>query len=89
MQRLEALETRMLVSPDQQISLTDVDSRSISNVRPRLTHQSFSGRKFAVCSRVRQSYNGHDLSRPSCRDIGISRPQLANLTPDDVSASEP
>jgi transposase len=30
MQRLEALETRMLVSPDQQISLTDVDSRSMA-----------------------------------------------------------
>jgi transposase len=30
MQRLAALETRMLVSPDQQISLTDVDSRSMA-----------------------------------------------------------
>ena len=72
MQRLEALETRMLVSPDQQISLTDVDSRSMAT----------SGRGSGVVGynvQVAVETEHHLIVTHEVTNVGSDRAQLSGI----------
>jgi transposase len=72
MRRLEALETRMLVSPDQQISLTDVDSRSMAT----------SGRGSGVVGynvQVAVETEHHLIVTHEVTNVGSDRAQLSGI----------
>jgi transposase len=72
MQRLAALETRMLVSPDQQISLTDVDSRSMAT----------SGRGSGVVGynvQVAVETEHHLIVTHEVTNVGSDRAQLSGI----------
>ena len=72
MQRLEALETRMLVSPDQQISLTDADSRSMAT----------SGRGSGVVGynvQVAVETEHHLIVTHEVTNVGSDRAQLSGI----------
>ncbi len=72
MQRLAAMETMMLASPDQQISLTDPDSRSMAT----------SGRGSGVVGynvQVAVDTEHHLIITHEVTNIGSDRAQLANI----------
>ena len=72
MQRLAALETRMLVSPDQQISLTDVDLRSMAT----------SGRGSGVVGynvQVAVETEHHLIVTHEVTNVGSDRAQLSGI----------
>ena len=72
MHRLAALETRMLVSPDQQISLTDVDSRSMAT----------SGRGSGVVGynvQVAVETEHHLIVTHEVTNVGSDRAQLSGI----------
>jgi transposase len=72
MQRLEAYETRMLASPDQQISLTDPDSRSMAT----------SGRGSGVVGynvQVAVDTEHHLIVTHEVTNVGSDRSQLARV----------
>jgi len=71
MQRLAAMEKLMLASPDQQISLTDPDSRSMAT----------SGRGSGVVGynvQVAVDTDHHLIVTHEVTNVGSDRPQLAN-----------
>jgi transposase len=72
LQRLDAIETRMLASPDQQISLTDPDSRSMAT----------SGRGSGVVGynvQVAVDTEHHLIVTHEVTNAGSDRSQLANV----------
>src|SRR5207342_1081599 len=72
MQRLAALEKQMLASPDQQISLTDPDSRSMAT----------SGRGSGVVGynvQVAVDIENHLIVTHEVTNVGSDRSQLANV----------
>src|SRR3954463_8322900 len=72
MQRLAAMEKQMLVSPDQQISLTDPDSRSMAT----------SGRGSGVVGynvQVAVDTESHLIVTHEVTNVGSDRAQLANV----------
>jgi transposase len=72
MQRLEALEVRMLVTPDQQISLTDPDARSMAT----------SGRGSGVVGynvQVAVDTKHHLIVTHDVTNVGTDRSQLASV----------
>jgi hypothetical protein len=72
MQRLKALETRMLAEPDQQISLTDPDSRSMAT----------SGRGSGVVGynvQIAVDTEHHLIVTHEVTNVGSDRVQLARV----------
>ena len=72
MQRLAAMEKQMLASPDQQISLTDPDSRSMAT----------SGRGSGVVGynvQVAVDIKNHLIVTHEVTNVGSDRSQLANV----------
>jgi hypothetical protein len=72
MQRLKALEARMLAEPDQQISLTDPESRSIA----------MSGRGSGVVGynvQVAVDTERHLIVTHEASNVGSDRAQLARV----------
>ena len=72
MQRLEALEVQMLATPDQQISLTDPDARSMAT----------SGRGSGVVGynvQVAVDTKHHLIVTHEVTNVGTDRSQLASM----------
>ena len=79
MQRLRALETRMLAEPDQQISLTDPDSRSMAT----------SGRGSGVVGynvQVAVDTEHHLIVTHEVTNVGSDRAQLARVAKETKAA---
>ncbi len=79
MQRLAAIEKRMLASPDQQISLTDPDSRSMAT----------SGRGSGVVGynvQVAVDIENHLIVTHEVTNVGSDRSQLATVAKDAKTA---
>ena len=79
MQRLKALETRMLAEPDQQISLTDPDSRSMAT----------SGRGSGVVGynvQVAVDTEHHLIVTHEVTNVGSDRAQLARVAKETKAA---
>jgi transposase len=81
MQRLDALEARMLAAPDQQISLTDPDSRSMAT----------SGRGSGVVGynvQVAVDTEHHLIVTHEVTNVGTDRSQLAHMAKETKAALE-
>jgi transposase len=81
MQRLDGLETRMLAAPDQQISLTDPDSRSMAT----------SGRGSGVVGynvQVAVDTEHHLIVTHEVTNVGTDRSQLAHVAKETKAALE-
>jgi transposase len=81
MQRLHALETRMLATPDQQISLTDPDARSMAT----------SGRGSGVVGynvQVAVDTKHHLIITHEVTNVGTDRSQLARVAKDTKATLE-
>ena len=81
MQRLDGLETRMLAAPDQQISLTDPDSRSMAT----------SGRGSGVVGynvQVAVDTEHHLIVTHEVTNVGTDRSQLAHMAKETKAALE-
>jgi DDE family transposase len=81
MQRLRALKARMLATPDQQISLTDPDSRSIAT----------SGRGSGVVGynvQVAVDTEHHLIVTHEVTNVGTDRSQLAHMAEETKATLE-
>jgi transposase len=81
MQRLDALEARMLAAPDQQISLTDPDSRSMAT----------SGRGSGIVGynvQVAVDTEHHLIVTHEVTNVGTDRSQLAHMAKETKAALE-